>query len=66
MHTCGICNKEYPINLLITAHIKKQTHCTFEEKLDYKNIVMPMCKMGCDDLYEKGYIFIRDGKVMKA
>ncbi len=24
-----------------------------------------MCKTGCDDLYEKGYISVVDGKVIK-
>lgn len=60
---CGICGKEYPISFLVAAHIKKRAFCSKEERLDYTNIVMPMCKFGCDDLYEKGYITILDGKV---
>jgi hypothetical protein len=61
---CGICNRELPIDMLITAHIKKRSKCTFEERLDVDNIVMPMCKLGCDDLYEKGYLYIDEiGKV---
>lgn len=62
---CGICGKEYPVDLLVAAHIKKRSKCTREERLDYKNIVMPMCKFGCDDLYEKGYIVVIDGKILK-
>ncbi|MFB3164723.1 HNH endonuclease [Neobacillus sp. 179-J 1A1 HS] len=62
--TCGICGKEYPISFLVAAHIKKRSFCTNEEKLDYKNIVMPMCKFGCDDLFEKGYITVNNGKVI--
>ncbi|RJX41794.1 HNH endonuclease [Paenibacillus pinisoli] len=62
---CGICGKMYPVNLLIAAHIKNRSKCTQEEKLDYKHIVMPMCKFGCDDLYEKGYIFIQNGAVRR-
>jgi hypothetical protein len=60
---CGICGKEYPISFLVAAHIKKRSFCSKEEKLDFKNIVMPMCKFGCDDLFEKGYITIIDGNV---
>lgn len=60
---CGICGKDYPISFLVTAHIKKRAFCSNEERLDYKSIVMPMCKFGCDDLFEKGYIIIVDGKV---
>lgn len=55
---CGICGKEYPVNLFVAAHIKKRAFCSKEERLDYKNIVIPMCKFGCDDLYEKGYITV--------
>lgn len=61
---CGICGKEYPIPFLVAAHIKKRSFCTNEEKLDYKNIVMPMCKFGCDDLFEKGYIMLVKGTVL--
>jgi hypothetical protein len=60
---CGICGKEYPVEFLITAHIKKRAECSKEEKLDYKNIVMPMCTFGCDVLYEKGYISVVNGVI---
>jgi len=63
--TCGICGKKYPVDLLVAAHIKKRSKCTNEEKLDYKNIVMPMCKFGCDDLFEKGYVIVREGRVQR-
>lgn len=53
---CGICLKEYPVRLLVTAHIKKRKACSDEEKLDLYNIAMPMCAFGCDILYERGYI----------
>ncbi|KJL04351.1 HNH endonuclease [Priestia aryabhattai] len=60
---CGICGKDYPISFLVAAHIKKRSLCSKEEKLDVRNIVMPMCKFGCDDLFEKGYIIITNGIV---
>ena len=62
---CGICGNEFPVELLVTAHIKKRAECSKPERLDVNNIVTPMCKLGCDDLYEKGYILIRDGIIMK-
>ncbi|GGH17231.1 HNH endonuclease [Paenibacillus segetis] len=62
---CGICGKQYPVDLLVAAHIKKRSKCSNEERLDHKNIIMPMCKFGCDDLYEKAYIVVRDGKVVR-
>jgi hypothetical protein len=61
---CGICGDEYPVSFLVAAHIKKRSKCTHEEKLDFQNIVMPMCKFGCDDLFEKGYISVLEGKII--
>lgn len=61
---CGICGKEFPRNFLVAAHIKKRANCTDEERRDFDHIIMPMCKFGCDELYEKGYIAIDEGKVV--
>lgn len=60
---CSICGEEFPVDLLVAAHIKRRADCTKEERLDIDNVVLPMCKMGCDDLYEKGYIFVERGFV---
>lgn len=62
--TCGICSNEYPICFLVAAHIKKRSECSRIEKLDVDNIVMPMCKFGCDELFEEGFISVKSGKVV--
>lgn len=61
---CACCKKKLPISLLVTAHIKKRAYCSLDERLD-KNIVMPMCKLGCDEIYEKGYISVLNGKFIE-
>ena len=61
--TCGLCQREVPTQLLVVAHIKKRAVCTEVERCDYQNIVMPMCKLGCDDLYEHGFITVADGVI---
>jgi hypothetical protein len=61
---CGICGEEFPVGLLVTAHIKKRKQCSQEEKLDYQNIVMPMCRFGCDYLYERGIIGVKSGEII--
>jgi hypothetical protein len=62
---CCICLNEYPRHLLVAAHIKKRSACSTKEKLDIKNIAAPMCRLGCDPLFEHGYIAVKDGKVIK-
>ncbi len=63
--TCAICGRELPVDLLVTAHLKKRAECTGEEKLDL-NIVVPMCSLGCDALYEKGYIAVSNTKKIRT
>ena len=56
-HKCAICLKEFPDNLLHAAHIKKRQNCNEEERKNL-DIVMPLCKLGCDELFEKGFILV--------
>jgi hypothetical protein len=58
--SCAICSKVFPIKFLATAHIKKRSKCTIEEKKDI-NIVMPTCHFGCDKLFEDGYVIVKEG-----
>lgn len=60
---CAICGKEFSVKSLVTAHKKPRSDCNDAERLD-PYIVMPVCVMGCDYLYENMYIFI-DGAEIK-
>lgn len=62
---CVLCNEEYPLEFLVAAHIKKRSECSNAEKLDFKNVAALMCKAGCDDLFEKGYVYILGGEIHK-
>ena len=57
VHACSCCKKQYPISFLVCAHIKKRSRCEYDELRDM-NVVMPMCKFGCDELFEKGIISV--------
>ena len=37
---------------------------TLKERKDYRNIIAAMCRFGCDDLYEKRYLYV-DGGVIR-
>ena len=56
---CCFCSKTYPISMLWCSHIKKRAKCNDQEKRDY-NVVLPMCRFGCDELFEKGFIGVND------
>jgi len=60
--SCAICNEKFPLRFLATAHIKKRSHCSDSEKRDI-NVVMPACHMGCDKLFEEGYIYVDTGLI---
>jgi len=59
---CSICGEELNESLLVAAHIKKRASCSGEEKLDPQVVVL-MCKLGCDALYEYGYLSVEHGVV---
>ncbi len=61
---CSICGKKLPVKFLVAAHIKPRAKCNNTERRDYRNIVLPMCKFGCDELYEQGYISVQAGKII--
>lgn len=56
---CALCGKLFPSRLIVAAHIKPRSECSLLERTDI-NVVMPVCKIGCDDLFEKGYIWVND------
>ncbi len=62
---CAICGKTYSVNTLVAAHKKQRSECNDAERLD-PYIVMPVCLIGCDYLYEKRYVFIEQGVVKRG
>ena len=54
---CAICSKVYPNSIMVAGHIKKRSLSNELEKRNL-NIIMPICKIGCDDLFERGYIYL--------
>lgn len=53
---CAICHRRLPLDLLIAGHIKPRRACSENERQDFANVAMLVCSLGCDSLYEKGYI----------
>ena len=62
--TCVICTNEYNVEFLVCAHIKKRSKCINNEEKRNLNNVAPMCKLGCDELFERGYIAVKNKKII--
>ena len=44
--------------MLVAAHIKPRDLCTESERLDIPAIAMAACSLGCDALFEHGYLSV--------
>jgi hypothetical protein len=65
LHTCGLCGRDVPESLIVAAHIKPRRECSEAERLDIPAIAIPACLLGCDALFEHGFITVgRDGTVI--
>lgn len=65
-HACALCGRTYPDRLLVAAHIKKRSECSPEEKVDVPAVAMIACSLGCDALFEHGYVVVTDEGIIEA
>jgi hypothetical protein len=63
--SCALCGRTVPVDCIRTAHVKRRSLCTEQERRDVAN-VMVACTLGCDHLFELGYIFVDDGGTVQA
>lgn len=64
---CALCSRQMDVGFLVAAHIKKRALCTFEEKTDVPAVAMPACRFGCDELFERGFIWVdSNGKIQRS
>lgn len=59
--SCALCGRALPGRFLVAAHIKRRSECSEKEKVDFDNIGMLACLLGCDSLYEHGYLTVDRG-----
>ncbi|WP_350575856.1 hypothetical protein [Pseudomonas sp. HY2-MNA-CIBAN-0224] len=60
---CVLCGRIMPQELLVAAHIKPRSKASKSERLDFENIAALMCSLGCDSLFEKGFVYVAEGKI---
>ena len=61
---CAICHRTFPTDIMVAAHIKPRSKCTTQERKN-PNVVMPVCRVGCDDFFEKGYLLVDEEGVVR-
>lgn len=61
---CSLCARNLPIDCVRTAHIKKRSKCTETERRSVSNI-MRACTLGCDHLFELGYVYVDQTGIIK-
>lgn len=62
---CDLCQVVLPKRLVHTAHIKRRSRSSHQERQDLDN-VMFACVLGCDSLFEHGYVYIDTGGYIHA
>lgn len=62
---CAVCGRLLPVRLLRAAHIKPRSACSDEERRDFRAVAMPACVLGCDALFELGWISVDDQGVVQ-
>ncbi|AVL98221.1 MULTISPECIES: hypothetical protein [Microbacterium] len=55
---CGLCGRELPASLLVAAHITPRALSNDKQRGDFASVAMLACSLGCDDLFEIGYIVV--------
>lgn len=61
---CAICGRLFHKRMLIAGHIKPRSKCSEEERRQFRKVAMLICALGCDALFEWGYIVVKeDGKI---
>ena len=55
---CALCGHDLPSELLVAAHIKPRKLCTDAERWNLRASGMLACLLGCDALFEHGYVIV--------
>lgn len=64
---CALCGRVLPAHLLVAAHIVPRRMLDDAERLNFTAAAFLACTLGCDSLFEYGYIAVNgDGLIMAS
>ena len=55
---CDVCGRDLPAALLVAAHIVPRSLLSDAERLNFDAVAMLACGLGCDALFELGYLVV--------
>ncbi|PNH86113.1 HNH endonuclease [Arthrobacter sp. AFG20] len=64
-NTCSLCGLSLPDELFVAAHIKPRWACSENERMDARNVAMLACLLGCDALFELGYVVVSEQGIIE-
>lgn len=64
--TCDLCGRELPAGLLVAAHIVPRHQLREAERRSLGTIAMLACTLGCDALFEHGYIAVDESGTVQG
>ena len=57
---CGICTQAIPADLLVAGHIVPRRDLGDAQRWEFESVAMLVCILGCDALFEHGYLVVGD------
>lgn len=64
--TCALCGRVLPARLLVAAHIAPRHALTDEQRRHLDEVGMLACALGCDALFEWGYVTVDEHGTVRA
>jgi hypothetical protein len=62
---CELCGRVLPVRTVRAAHIRRRSHLHYPDHFNIANI-MAACTLGCDELFEHGYIYVDAQGLIRA
>lgn len=64
---CAFCGLSVTADLLVAAHVRRRAELSREQRLMFDQVAVLACALGCDALYERGYVAVgQDGRLQVA
>lgn len=63
---CAICGRVLTASVLVAAHIFPRRRLNDAERLNFASAAMLVCALGCDALFELGYLIVREDGTLVA